>query len=228
MDTYDLFPVLVGSDSYSEHEEFKKAFFDNIHKYTREDGITGEASGHVDLHTNPDFEKFFQYVSGVCNEYVSKLVGTEDIWDLWLVKTWFSDFNVPMHDHADAHLSFVYYVNVPEEKNDPIHFFQPKGHLNDLTNGMFLPTPTIPAVKEHNHYNCSAVTYPALEGNLLIFPSKLYHAVESHKTFKPTVTIKGESAIMRRISLAGDFILTFKENTARSMGLQPISNWRKF
>jgi hypothetical protein len=44
--------------------------------------------------------------------------------------------------------------------------------------------------------------------------------VETHKTeLHPNIKD-------RRISLAGDFVLTLKEKTARSMGLQPISNWR--
>ena len=222
MKTFDLFPTLVAAETYNHHDNFKQTFFDNVQKYIREDGITGEQSGHIDLHLNPDFEDFFKFVSGVAEEYIETLVGTKEIWQPWLVKTWFSDFNVPAHDHADAHLSFVYYVNVPPNKANPLHFIPPVDRLNDLVKGMFMPDRNINVVENYNQYNCSSTAFTAQEGMLIIFPARMQHVVETLTT-KPT-----DNLIDRRISLAGDFILTFKESTARSMGLQPISNWRQF
>ena len=218
MKTFDLFPTLVGTEVYPEHKKFKKIFFDNLPKYLREDGITGEQSGHVDLHLNPDFEDLFRFISGVAEDYIEELIGLKDIWDLWLVKTWFSDFSVPPHNHADAHLSFVYYVNVPEDKASPLHMIPPDNRLNDLVGGMFLPNKNMKVVEYFNQYNCSSVEFRPYEGAMIIFPAKLRHFVES---VNPSDNIEN-----RRISLAGDFVLTFKETTARSMGLQPISNWR--
>ncbi len=222
MKTYDLFPTLVATETYRRHDKFKQTFFDNLPKYLREDGITGEQSGHVDLHLNPDFEEFFKFVASVAEEYVETLVGFKDMWEPWLVKTWFSDFNVPAHNHEDAHLSFVYYVNVPEESAYPLHFLPPLDRPNDLTNGMFLGHKDNRAVEYNNQYNCSSVEFRPIEGALAIFPAKLRHMVETHKTERV------EKMEDRRISLAGDFVLTFKEKQARSMGLQPISNWRSF
>lgn len=220
MKTFDLFPTLVATETYSSHSEFKQIFFDNLPKYTREDGITGEQSGHIDLHLNPDFEDLFRFVSNVAEDYIETLIGTKDIWEIWLVKTWFSDFNVPMHNHEDAHLSFVYYVNVPENAQNPLHFLPPVNHTNDLTSGMFMAHKDTPAVKHNNQYNCNSVVFTPEEGVLIMFPAKLRHMVENNiKELQPNIQD-------RRISLAGDFILTLKEPTARSMGLQPISNWR--
>ena len=222
MKTFDLFPTLVAAETYNQHDEFKQTFFDNVQKYIREDGITGEQSGHIDLHLNPDFEDFFKFVSGVAEEYIETLVGTKEIWQPWLVKTWFSDFNVPAHDHADAHLSFVYYVNVPPNKANPLHFIPPADRLNDLVKGMFMSNKNINVVENYNQYNCSSTAFPAQDGMLIIFPARMQHVVEALTT-EPT-----DNLTDRRISLAGDFIITFKEPTARSMGLQPISNWRQF
>lgn len=220
MKTYDLFPTLVVTETYKQHDQFKKIFFDNLPKYLREDRITGEQSGHVDLHLNPDFEEFFQFVSSTANEYIDTLIGTKEIWEPWLVKTWFSDFNVPLHSHDDAHLSFVYYVNIPKNAAYPLHFIPPIDRLNDLTGGMFLSHKDVKAVEYNNQYNCSSVEFQPTEGALLVFPAKMKHLVETHKVeLQPKITD-------RRISLAGDFILTLKEKTARSMGLQPVSNWR--
>jgi len=92
--------------------------------------------------------------------------------------------------------------------------------LNDLVNGMFLANKNSAVVVYNNQYNCNSVEFQPYEGALIIFPAKLHHFVESTK---PSDNIKN-----RRISLAGDFILTLKEPTARSMGLQPINNWRQF
>jgi hypothetical protein len=220
MKTYDLFPTLVATETYEHQDQFKQIFFDNLPKYLREDGITGEQSGHVDLHLNQDFEEFFRFVSGIADEYIETLVGTKETWEPWLVKTWFSDFNVPAHNHDDAHLSFVYYVNVPEAAAYPLHLLPPLDQTNDLTTGMFLGHKNVKAVEYNNQYNCNSVEFRPTEGTLLIFPAKLRHMVETHKTeLHPNIKD-------RRISLAGDFVLTLKEKTARSMGLQPISNWR--
>lgn len=220
MKTYDLFPTLVGSEQYKDHAQFKKIFFNNLPKYAREDGVTGEASGHVDLHLNPDFEDFFRFISVVANDYIKTLVGSKDIWEPWLVKTWFSDFSVPLHDHADAHLSFVYYVNVPENQASPLHFIPPIDRMNDLTNGMFLLNRDVDVVSQYNNYNCSSVAFTPQEGMVLIFPARLKHVVETN------LNKELDDIRQRRISIAGDFILTFKEATTRSMGLQPLRNWR--
>ena len=119
METFDLFPTLVATEQYKNYKNFKEIFFKNLPQYVREDGVTGEQSGHVSLHHNEEFKEFFQFVSESIKDYVNILVGKKDIWEPWIVKTWFSDFNVPLHDHADAHLSFVYYVNVPRNKASP-------------------------------------------------------------------------------------------------------------
>lgn len=222
MKTFDLFPTLVAADLYDDKDSFKKIFFDNIDQYTREDGVTGEASGNVDLHLNPNFNGLFTFVSSVADQYIGKLVGTEDIWEPWLVKSWFSDFNVPAHDHADAHLSFVYYVNVSEQRASPLHFIPPADRANDLVSGMFLPNKDVDVVTEYNNYNCSSATFVPQEGMVIVFPAKLRHVVE------PDVNSRPERIHDRRISIAGDFVLTFKQKTSRSMGLQPVSNWRSF
>lgn len=222
MKTFDLFPTLVGTEVYPTHKQFKQIFFDNLPKYQREDGITGEQSGHIDLHLNSDFEDFFKFVSRVAEDYIETLIGTKDTWQPWLVKTWFSDFNVPSHNHEDAHLSFVYYVNIPKDVAYPLHFLPPLNRCNDLTNGMFLSHKNIAVVQYNNQYNCNSVLFTPEEGVLVMFPAKLTHMVENTmKELQPNFED-------RRISLAGDFILTLKEPTARSMGLQPINNWRQF
>lgn len=218
MKTYDLFPTLVGTEIYSKHDEFKRIFFSNLPKYLREDGITGEESGHVDLHLNSDFEDFFKFVSNTAEEYIQELIGSKDIWELWLVKTWFSDFSVPSHNHEDAHLSFVYYVNVPIDVASPLHMIPPGNRANDLVSGMFLDSKTDEVLKEYNQYNCKSVRFEPKEGGLIVFPSKINHVVEDVR--------KKDRIEDRRISIAGDFILTYKKQNCRSMGLQPIQNWR--
>lgn len=222
MQKFDLFPTLVCADLYSEHEAFKQTFFDNISNYTRQDGITGEASGFVDLHLNKEFSSFFEYVTSVANNYVNTIVD-EDVWVLWLVKSWYNNFPVPTHNHADSHLSFVYFVNVPAECDQTLNFLNPKTNLNDLTSGMFLGELNKPTSFQRNQYNCSAIEVPSSEGCLIVFPSKLDHFVKA-----ADINPLDNDPSKCRITLAGDFIITFKEPTARSMGLQPVRNWRQF
>lgn len=229
METFDLFPTLVTKDTYSDHQKFKKIFFEKLPQYQRDDGITGEQSGNITLHHELEFEELFKYVSDTAKMYVNILIGSKDTWEPWIVKTWFSDFCVPPHDHADAHLSFVYYVNVPRRKEFPLHFLPPKDNPNDLTNGMFLPDKSIATKCVNNQYNGSSVVFSPQEGDLLMFPSSLSHVVEDpQQNSLVRFTINNEDMENRRISLAGDIILTFKEKSSRSMGLQPVTNWRTF
>jgi hypothetical protein len=37
-----------------------------------------------------------------------------------------------------------------------------------------------------------------------------------------------DDLIDRRICIASDVLLTYKEKSAKSLGVQPVSNWRKF
>ena len=62
----------------------------------------------------------------------------------------------------------------------------------------------------------------------ILFPATLNHDTIGHDELS-TNKIEGINDVEnRRISIAGDIILTYKEKIAKHLGLQPIKNWRMF
>lgn len=233
MNTMGLFPILVCDFDYPEHNEFKKVFYDNIEKYiTPFENSTQDESGHVNLHLNTELSPFYTFVATCAKEYVKQLGVDPNEWAYHLVKSWWNaneQSNIPEHDHSDAHISFVYYLNSTEDSNKLV-FLPPYNHFNDLTNGMFQDNYAgRSGVLERNEFN-SSPAYDPLEGNLVIFPGRLRHATVSANQFAmDDCTQDAEILKQRRISISGDFLLTFRDpNNRRSLGLQPMSNWLKF
>ena len=235
MQAHGLFPILVGEFSYDKPQGFKKIFFDNVHKHINADGEDGEFSGHVDIHHDQAFYDFFTDITEHAKEYVSALSVDPSAYTFNLVKTWFSaikEASIPHHDHSDAHLSFAYYVNVPDEApSAEIRFAAPKPFYNDLHNGMFAASfDGVYPIKEWNAFNSLSWGFTPIEGTLFIFPARLAHYT-NNGIENPTRDIKSADIDIlkkKRICLAGDFILTFANKSNRSMGIQPVSNWKTF
>jgi hypothetical protein len=135
-----------------------------------------------------------------------------------------------MHNHSDAHLSFVYYANVPDGSGNLI-FQHDRTFLNDLTKGMFLEDyEKRPPINAYNQFNAMSVAYEAKEGLIVIFPAGLDHmtAPSLSATEGDLQTADVNIIKRRRISIAGDFLLTFKNPVHTAMGLQPVKKWRNF
>ena len=63
---------------------------------------------------------------------------------------------------------------------------------------------------------------------MFTFPSSLVHGTlaRSDKGDKGLFSIKDYRR--HRVAIAGDFLLTYKDKQAKSLGLQPVENWRTF
>jgi len=240
MISHQMFPTLIGEWSYDRSNQFVETFFQNVLNHCDADGRTGESSGHVDVHHDKDFSNLFTMITDCAKEYVAQLSIDTDLWDFNLVKSWLSisdKSSIPAHDHADAHLSFVYYVNIPDSApTAPIHFIN-KSTPNDLTGNMFYINPSENgsmsggSVREWNQFNSRTWNFVPHEGMILIFPGHIPHHTDTGPDFRdsrdiPTTNV--EEIRKRRVSLAGDFILTFKKKQPICCGLQPVSNWKVF
>ena len=242
MAAHAMFPTLIGEWTYEQQPEFKEKFFTNLHKHCNSDGFTGEVGSHHDpkhaefisfnIHHNPEFTDFFSYVSNCAREYVDKLRVDVNMWNFNLIKTWIGitdNFAVPVHNHSDAHLAFVYYVNIPDTAHKaPIHFVSPKP--NDLTGNMFHTRPPMfSSVIEWNIFNSITWNWEPVEGMLMMFPSKLNHYTKTgvlggFDELSPDPAVQRS----RRIAIAGDFLLTYKKPENISYGIQPTESWRIF
>lgn len=234
MNAVGLFPILVCDYDYQHHDDFKQIFFKNIEKYISPyDSGTQDESGIVTLHKFQELSPFYTFVASCAKQYVSKLGVDPNFWAYHLVKSWWNateKSNIPEHDHSDSHLSFVYYLNAPADSNKLV-FLPPHGHFNDLTSGLFQQNyANESCIIERNEFN-SSPAYEALEGNLIIFPGKLRHYTISSKASEELDESTNDPSALksRRISISGDFLMTFKDpDNRRSMGLQPMSNWIRF
>lgn len=230
MNAQGWFPTLICDFESLTHEKFKDIFYNNLHKYVHPDGIDGEHAD-VTFHHNAEFEFFFKEVTIFAEQYLTELSLDPNQYDIHLVKCWWQSLtknHIPMHNHSDAHLSFVYYVNVPPESGN-LHFqADPQTFHNDLTRGLFLDDydGKFP-FKSFNHFNAMSVGYEPKEAKVIVFPASLNHMTT---LFNETDTVTTDVDVIkkRRISISGDFLITYKNTKHVAMGLQPIKNWRNF
>jgi uncharacterized protein (TIGR02466 family) len=114
--------------------------------------------------------------------------------ELWMNKNGGGDFN-KAHIHPNAILSGAYYVKTPEGSGN-IEFYDPvPARLMNVY-----------PVKKRKPINLQAVEYKAGEGQLLIFPSWLQHAVQPNRSKDYRVSISfniGYKPIVRSKKPAG-------------------------
>lgn len=226
MISHALFPTLVGEWKHSNPESIKEIFFKNALRHFDEYGYSMETTGNVDLHLDPQFDPLFTFVAQCAQEYIDKVSLDRSVFDLNLIKTWLNvitEFHTPYHNHQDAHLSFVYYVQIPEGLDKPI-YFSSEHKPNELYHGM-----TNANIVDWNTWNSPTWFFKPQEGQLFMFPGKLYHHTGGYGSGQPDLGCKTlEDLKPRRISIAGDFLLTYNRRIGRAYGIQPVSNWRQF
>lgn len=227
-----LFPVLVTEHHYNQKEEFKQLFYDNIFKYMNEDGISNEETKHVNLHHESNYSSLFTFASDAAKAYVATLNINPDLFEFNVVKTWMNitrDYSTPTHNHSDAHLSFTYYINLPEDCAKPIRFYNYSDRHEPYPGMIKFNNPL-----RWDVVNSYAWQFMPVEGQMFVFPASLPHdTVGSDSGNQVGSSLeKGcktvEDLQQRRICLAGDILLTFKDRANKPMGLQPISEWRTF
>jgi hypothetical protein len=106
MKEHALFPTLVCEFEYPEAAEFKSVFYQHIFEHMTPEGYSSEYTGH--------------------EQYLDRLHIDRKLFDVSIVKTWMNitkDRPTPLHNHGDAHISFTYYINIPDEVKKPIRFY---------------------------------------------------------------------------------------------------------
>ena len=122
------------------------------------------------------FEKFYKKV--IIDEmgwkYNSDRVKIEGMWSIINKK---GSFNI-QHNHPNAYLSSAYYVKHPE-KSGSIKFFDPREQKSIR----------YPKIKKYGELSAATVEIAPKEGDLLIFPSYLYHAVTENLSEQDRIII---------------------------------------
>lgn len=225
---HSLFPTLISEFHYDFPQSFKDKFFAQVMNHMSEEGFSDEMTGHVALHLEPTWEEIFKFATNGIKHYMFRLGADPEVFDINFVKTFLAitkEVSTPLHVHSDAHISWTYYVNVPDGVNYPIRFHDRQRHepypgfcrYNNARNWW-------------DHYNSETWKFVPTEGQMFVFSSNLAH--DTVKYDNNTQNRVGCKTVVdlkkRRICMAGDIILTYKELTAVPLGLQPVKNWRTF
>lgn len=226
MQIHGLFPTLLLEEKNENSDHLKKIFLETILNYTDQDGYSSEGTGHVTLHHEPLYEPIFAMATKLAKQYCEVMQIDPELFDFNITKTWFNIIEkqeTPFHNHGDSHLSFCYYVNVPHELASPIRFY---AHFEK-----YEPVPGFAKFNnpaEWNLFNSYCWSFPASEGTMYLWPAKVSHDTPGVVGYCPPGIKTIEDAKQRRISLAGDILLTYKEKAKVALGLQPKRNWRTF
>jgi uncharacterized protein (TIGR02466 family) len=225
---HTLFPTLIVEDSYKEHDEFKQTFYNNIMKHVSVDGYSEERTGNVTLHHDKELSSLYSFVTDKAKEFVRTLKVDDNKFQFNITKSWTNMTHVvdnAVHCHSDSHISFTYYVNIPENGSKALRFYSDHPHPNELYLGFLTHN-----VDEWNLTNSLAWQFSPEQGDLFIFPSRLKHSVnyEFTRGYSEPPIKSIEDVKMKRICIAGDILLTHKELTTNPLGIQPIENWRHF
>jgi uncharacterized protein (TIGR02466 family) len=224
---HHLFPTLLTETECPVNEKFLNIIYDNWEKHYTE-GYSNEGTGNLNIQTDESFRDIYSFLNECVLEYLNILKIDNENFDINFVKSWFNSLekaSTPRHFHGDAHISVVYYAQTPLDAEQFIQF--------ESNNESKEPFPG--AAKNNamgiNEFNAYYYSIKPKAGSVLVFPSNLFHQTfgenKSLDNIEPAVrTI--EDLKRKRICIASDVVLTYKEKSNKSLGLQPVSLWRRF
>jgi hypothetical protein len=208
------------------HSVIKNAMEKNIFSFLDSRGYSHEEINMNTLHHRDDLKPLYELGTIAMKQFVAQFAVDPELFDYNITKSWLSIVNqhsVPSHAHMESHLSFIYYANIPDGGTYPITFYRHLRHDEPFWNMSKWNNP-----REWNPFNSYGTSFQAKEGTLYVFPSGTYHGVEG----VPNIMDDGIKTLddyrKRRVCIASDVMLTYKETSFKSYGLQPIKNWRTF
>ena len=175
---YRLFPTPVFHFRVENYQELNTELENYIlnlkkkdEKGTKKSNAGGWHSHNFDINNDNKAKKFAKifeefYKKVIINKmgwkYDSNKVKMEAMWSIINKK---GSFNI-QHNHPNSFLSAAYYVRHPE-KSGNIRFFDPREQKNIR----------YPKIKKYTDLSAVIIEKDPKEGDLLIFPSYLYHSV---------------------------------------------------
>lgn len=183
-------------------------------QYARTTDVKPKELQEIDdnLHLNEKFKTLYNEVQKHIFEYLKIQKYNLEVFDIYILKSWATlsakEQYIHMHKHMASHISFVYY---PRANN--------QGNLKFISNLGYDTHMYIPSREEYftefDNVNYSNITVPAETGNIVIFPSKLFHETEINTTYQP------------RISISGDVLVTMKPGIKSEHCFPSPNTWLK-
>ena len=187
---YNLFPVPIFHYKVENYKEINEELINYILKLKKKDKIGNNRSNIGGWHS-PNFDlvkeetpihfinKFKDFLKNIIiNEFGWEyLPNKQRIVAMWAIINKKNSFNI-MHNHQNCYLSASYYVKKPERSGD-ISFFDP----------VEPKTYRYPEKEKGTFHSNQVVTLKPEEGDLLVFPSYLYHSVQPNLSDEDRVVI---------------------------------------
>lgn len=233
---HGISPIIIYESNLKNSKEIKKLFHDKFseHGFDNQlrDGpqgqsgmlLNGESIGKAYIHNDEDFDIFFRQLKVHITEYLKNLGFSFEKLSYHILKSWYtvisdSDLSgMSFHHHDSGDLSFVYYVDVPENCANIRFLNQNPKNKNSIFNGIFLSGDTKKSLisNYNNPHTTHSYPFKPKEGKLLIFPSDLEHGIEPSNNSK------------KRYSIAGDIKFTLKKEILDyETGLVHPSLWKE-
>ena len=175
---YELFPDPIFHYKLENYKQINKELLNYILELQKKDKKGNNRSNRGGWHS-PNFDLVnpgppINFINSF-KDFLKHIIEDEFGWEyipnkqrvvaMWAIINKKNSYNVK-HNHQNCYLSSAYYIKKPENSGD-ITFYDPKESK----------TYRFPEVEKHTNYSAESVTIKPEEGDLLIFPSYLYHDV---------------------------------------------------
>jgi uncharacterized protein (TIGR02466 family) len=214
------YPIYI--TSIKNFEEINKEIIpiikDNItatnSQYSRTTDIKPKELQSIDdnLHLDKRFNKLFKEIEQGIRGALLMQNYDMGILEAYITKSWATystkDQFISYHRHMSSHYSFVYYPYAEDQGN--LFLLDDEAHKV----GLNIPRRD-PYFTKWDDTNFAKAEYPAATGNLVVFPSMIFH--ETGKNTKDQA----------RISISGDIMITMKEGIKSEHNIPSPSTWKK-
>ena len=187
---YELFPDPIFHYKLENYKQINKELLNYILELQKKDKKGNNRSNRGGWHS-PNFDlvnpgppiNFINSFKDFLKHIIEDEIGWEYIPNkqrvvaMWAIINKKNSYNVK-HNHQNCYLSSAYYIKKPENSGD-ITFYDPKESK----------TYRFPEVEKHTNYSAESVTIKPEEGDLLIFPSYLYHDVGVNLSDKERIVV---------------------------------------
>ena len=183
-------------------------------QYSRTTDIKAKELQSIDdnLHLDPRFKKLFDEIEKVIIAAMSVQNYDLELFEFYITKAWatysIKDQFIAYHRHMSSHYSFVYYPYAEDQGN--LFFLDDEAHKV----GLNIPRRE-PYFSKWDETNFAKAEYPAATGNIIVFPSMIFHETGMNTKHEP------------RISISGDIMITMKKGVKSEHNIPSPSTWKK-
>ena len=187
--TYKLFPSPVFHLKVNNYKELNINLTNYILKLKKNNKDGQEKSNYGGWHS-PFFnqkEEPIKKFKHIVQNFLEKIFINEMGWQydptkikftvIWSIINEKGSYNI-QHNHPNCYLSGAYYVKTSERSGN-INFFEPKEQKNIR----------YPNIKKFTEFSAAITSIKPEEGDLLIFPSYLYHSVSKNLSTEERIVI---------------------------------------